>query len=146
MATNTGTAVWQGGLKEGKGTVSTQSGALDDARYSFGSRFEEGVSGTNPEELIGAAHSGCFSMFLAGLLEGNGTPATSIKTDAKVLLGKDDTGPFIRRIDLVTEADVPGISNDDLQKLGQKAKEGCPISRALGAVKEITLNISLKGA
>jgi osmotically inducible protein OsmC len=144
MANNTGTAVWEGGLKEGKGTISTQSGTLD-ARFSFGSRFEEGVSGTNPEELIGAAHAGCFSMFLSSLLEGAGTPATSVRTVAKVTLGTDDTGPFINKIDLVTEADVPGISNDELQRLAQKAKEGCPISRALAAVPEITLKITLKG-
>ncbi|MFB9863995.1 OsmC family peroxiredoxin [Rufibacter immobilis] len=145
MATNTGTATWEGGLKSGKGTVSTQSGTLD-ARFSFGSRFEEGTTGTNPEELIGAAHAGCFSMFLSSLLENAGTPATSVRTEAKITLGKDDTGPFISKIELTTEADVPGISNDDLQQLAQKAKEGCPISRALASVPEITLKTTLKGA
>ncbi|WP_066831033.1 OsmC family protein [Rufibacter ruber] len=145
MANNTGTAVWEGGLKDGKGSLSTQSGTLD-ARFSFGSRFEEGASGTNPEELIGAAHAGCFSMFLSALLEGAGTPATSVKTVAKITLGKDDTGPFISKIALTCEADVSGISNDDFQQQAQKAKEGCPISRALASVPEITLQATLKGA
>ncbi|GAA4315147.1 OsmC family protein [Nibribacter koreensis] len=145
MANNTGKAVWNGGLKDGKGTVSTQSGTLD-ARYSFGTRFEDDVTGTNPEELIGAAHAGCFSMFLAALLEGAGKPATSVSTDAKITLSKDDTGPFISKIALTTEAEVPGITNEELQEFAQKAKEGCPISRALGAVKEITLQATLKNA
>ncbi|QHL87246.1 OsmC family peroxiredoxin [Nibribacter ruber] len=145
MANNTGKAVWNGGLKEGKGTVSTQSGALD-ARYSFGSRFEDDVTGTNPEELIGAAHAGCYSMFLSALLEGAGKTATSVTTEAKVTLGKDDTGPFISKIALTCEAEVPGLTNEELQEFAQKAKDGCPISRALGAVKEITLQASLKNA
>ncbi|MFC6997684.1 OsmC family protein [Rufibacter roseus] len=143
MANNTGNATWQGGLKDGKGTVSTQSGTLD-ARFSFGSRFEEGVTGTNPEELIGAALAGCFSMFLSSLLENNGTPATEVKTEAKVHLGKDDTGPFIKRIDLTSTAQVEGINNDNFQNLAQKAKEGCPISRALASVPEINLSATLK--
>lgn len=142
MANNTGSATWQGGLKEGKGTVSTQSGTLD-ARFSFGSRFEEGVTGTNPEELIGAAHAGCFSMFLSSLLENAGTPATQVKTEAKVHLGKDDTGPFIKKIELTSTAQVPGISDEEFQKLAQKAKEACPISRALGSVPEMTLTATL---
>lgn len=145
MATNTGTAVWQGGLKEGKGTVTTQSGTLD-GRYSFGSRFEEGVTGTNPEELIGAAHAGCYSMFLSALLEGEGKTATSVRTEAKLTLGKDDTGPFIKQIDLVCEAEVPGLSDEELQTYAQKAKDGCPISRALASVPEITLKATLKSA
>ncbi|RNI31158.1 OsmC family peroxiredoxin [Rufibacter latericius] len=144
MANNTGTGVWEGGLKDGKGTVSTQSGTLD-ARYSFGSRFEEDVTGTNPEELVGAAHAGCFSMFLSSLLEGAGKKATSVRTQAKVHLGQDN-GPYIRKIDLTTEVEASGLSNDELQELAQKAKEGCPISRALASVPEMTLTATLKGA
>ncbi|ALI98129.1 OsmC family peroxiredoxin [Rufibacter tibetensis] len=144
MANNTGTGVWQGGLKDGKGTVSTQSGTLD-ARYSFGTRFEEDVTGTNPEELVGAAHAGCFSMFLSSLLENAGKKATSVRTQAKVHLGQEN-GPFIRKIDLTTEVEAPGLSNDELQELAQKAKEGCPISKALASVPEMTLSATLKGA
>ncbi|WP_210463793.1 OsmC family peroxiredoxin [Rufibacter roseolus] len=144
MANNTGTGVWEGGLKDGKGTVSTQSGTLD-ARYSFGSRFEEDMTGTNPEELVGAAHAGCFSMFLSSLLENAGKKATSVRTQAKVFLGQEN-GPFIRRIDLTTEVEASGMSNDELQELAQKAKEGCPISRALASVPEMNLTATLKGA
>ncbi|WP_192820077.1 OsmC family protein [Rufibacter sp. LB8] len=144
MANNTGQATWEGGLKEGKGTIKSQSGTLD-GRFSFGSRFEEDVTGTNPEELIAAAHAGCYSMFLSALLEGDGTPATSVNTTAKISMGKDDTGPFISRIDLTCDATVPGLSDDKLQELAQKAKEGCPISRALASVPEITLKATLKG-
>lgn len=143
MATNSGNATWQGGLKDGKGSLSTESGTLD-AKFSFGSRFEDGATGTNPEELIGAAHAGCYSMFLSALLEGDGKTATEVKTEAKVHLGKDDTGPFIKKIDLTTTATVPGISDEEFQKVAQKAKDGCPISRALASVPEINLTATLK--
>src|SRR5690349_3311391 len=100
MGQHTGSAIWHGGLKDGKGNISSESGALN-AAYSFGSRFEDDKSGTNPEELIGGALSGCFSMFLSSLLEKHGHKPKHIQTDAKVSMSKDDKGPFISKIELV---------------------------------------------
>ncbi|QNF31881.1 OsmC family protein [Adhaeribacter swui] len=145
MAFTTGKAVWNGGLKNGNGTVSTESGALNTP-YSFRTRFENDPNGTNPEELIGAALAACYSMFLSSLLEQAGSPATAINTSAKVNLGSKDGGPFVTRIDVVTEAEVPGLSDSDFQEHAQKAKKGCPISQALGGVPDITLKASLKSA
>lgn len=145
MAFTTGNAVWNGGLKNGNGTVSTESGALNTP-YTFRTRFENDPNGTNPEELVGAALAACYSMFLGSLLEQAGSPATAIRTAAKVHLGNKDGGPFIDRIDVTTEAEVPGISDSDFQEQAQKAKKGCPISQALGGVPDITLQASLKNA
>jgi osmotically inducible protein OsmC len=116
------------------------SGAFE-GQYSFSSRFEEGT-GTNPEELIGAAHAGCFSMALANQLEGAGHPATSVETSAKVHLEKGDQGFRIGRIDLTTTAQVPGIDDAEFQTLATAAKEGCPVSQALAAV-DIHLDATL---
>jgi osmotically inducible protein OsmC len=116
------------------------SGAYE-GQYSFSSRFEEGV-GTNPEELIAAAHAGCFSMALSGRLGGAGHPPTSVKTEAAVHLGQTDAGFTITRIDLTTAAEVPGIDEAEFLKLAEEAKAGCPVSRALAAV-EITLSAKL---
>lgn len=140
MITRTAKAQWNGGLKDGKGTVALGSGAWS-GNYSFGSRFESGT-GTNPEELIGAAHAGCFSMALSAGLEKAGFKAESIATSAKVHLDKVDGGFKVVRIDLVTEAKVPGIDAAAFQEQAQGAKAGCPISKALAAV-DITLDAKL---
>lgn len=145
MAFTTGNAVWNGGLKNGNGTISTESGAINSA-YSFHTRFENDPNGTNPEELIGAALAGCFSMFLGSLLETAGHPADTIHSSAKVTLGKKGEGPFITKIEVTTEAQVPGLSEEDFQKHAQTAKKGCPVSQALSGVPEITLQASLKNA
>jgi lipoyl-dependent peroxiredoxin len=140
MAKRTASAVWEGTLREGKGRVKLGSGAFEGA-YSFASRFEEGT-GTNPEELIGAAHAGCFSMALAaGLTKGGFTPKR-ISTTASVSLEKVGEGFKITRIELNTEADVPEI--DEAAFLGQaeSAKKNCPVSQALAGT-EISLNAKL---
>lgn len=134
-------AVWNGKLKDGNGTMSFSSGAYE-GKYSFGSRFEEDP-GTNPEELIGAAHAGCFSMAFSGALGGEGYDPKSVSTTAKVHIDKVGDGFTITKIELTTEAEVPGISDADFQKIANAAKEGCPVSRAL-AVEEIVLNATLK--
>jgi osmotically inducible protein OsmC len=138
MATRTASALWNGTLKEGKGTM--KYGAYEGA-YSYVSRFETGA-GTNPEELVGAAHAGCYSMFLAALLSKEGLTPDSVATTATVELGQDD-GPKITSIKLVTKAKVPGIDNDAFQKLVATAKEKCPISR-LFAGTEISVTATLE--
>ncbi len=134
-------AVWHGGLKDGKGTLSTQSGTLHDAQYSFSTRFENGV-GTNPEELIAAAHAGCFTMALSGQLTSAEMPPDSIETTAVVTMEKTDDGPTVTRIHLTTNARVPTATKEKFDELAKKAKEGCPISRLLKAA-EITLDAKL---
>jgi osmotically inducible protein OsmC len=133
-------AVWEGSLKEGHGTVKLGSGAFE-GQYSFSSRFEEGT-GTNPEELIGAAHAGCFSMALTAGLGRGGINATRVATTAKVHLEKVGEGFKITRIELENESVVPGIDDATFQEYARKAKEGCPVSQALGGV-EITLTAHL---
>ncbi len=134
-------AVWHGGLKDGKGTISTQSGTLKETQYSFGSRFETGV-GTNPEELIAAAHAGCFTMALSAQLTDAGIVPESLETTATVSLEKTDDGPTVTKIHLKTRAKVPGAEKEAFDELAKKAKEGCPISRLLKAA-EITLDAQL---
>ena len=134
-------AVWQGGLKDGKGTISTQSGVLKETQYSFGSRFETGI-GTNPEELIAAAHAGCFTMALSAQLTDAGIVPESLETTAVVTLEKTDDGPSVTKIHLKTKAKVPGAEKEKFDELAKKAKEGCPISRLLKAA-EITLDAQL---
>uniref|UniRef100_A0A7V4A065 OsmC family peroxiredoxin n=1 Tax=Thermus tengchongensis TaxID=1214928 RepID=A0A7V4A065_9DEIN len=134
-------AVWEGGLRSGKGLMRLQSQAFEGP-YSFPSRFEEGP-GTNPEELIAAAHAGCFSMALAASLEREGFPPKRVSTEARVHLEMVDGKATITRIELIAEAEVPGITPEKFQEIAQAAKEGCPLSRALGAVKEITLEARL---
>lgn len=142
MTKRTANAVWQGTLKEGHGLMKVQSGFIEGP-FTFASRFEEG-KGTNPEELIGAAHAGCFSMFLSALLSNNGYTPTSVETTATVHLGRDDTGPVITLIELDTQATVPGLAEEAYQDFVAKAKANCPISRALAAtetvIKRATLN------
>lgn len=132
MPVRSSNAAWEGGLKGGKGTVALGSGAFQGA-YSFGSRFEDGT-GTNPEELIAAAHAGCFSMALSAGLERAGHSPEKVATTARVHLDKQDAGFAITGIDLDTEAEVPGLSNEEFQKHARQAKEGCPVSKALAAV------------
>jgi osmotically inducible protein OsmC len=127
MPTRKGRAVWTGGLKDGSGTVALGSGAFE-GRYSFGSRFEEGT-GTNPEELIGAAHAACFSMAFSGALGRAGFPPRRIATTAEVHIDKSDAGFTIGRIDLTTEAEVPGIDAATFEREAQNAKKTCPVSR-----------------
>ena len=135
-------AVWEGGVPQGQGSVSLGSGVCQ-APYSFGSRFESGA-GTNPEELLGAAHAGCFSMALALGLTQAGHPPTRIATTARVGITKTDAGFRIPRIDLVTEAEVPGVSDEGFQAAAERAKTGCPVSVALSAT-EIHLTAKLVG-
>jgi osmotically inducible protein OsmC len=125
-------AVWRGGLKDGKGTISTDSGVLSNAQYSFSTRFEEGI-GTNPEELIAAAHAGCFSMALSGQLANSGLTAESIETTAAVTLEKTDAGFTITTVDLEVTARVPGADQQAFETAANNAKAGCPISRLLKA-------------
>jgi osmotically inducible protein OsmC len=140
MPTRTSSAHWQGSLKDGAGTMALGSGAFEGP-YSFPSRFEEG-QGTNPEELIAAAHAGCFSMAFSNILSQAGHVPTSVDTRASVHLNKTDAGFGITRIDLVTRGEVPGIDDAEFQKLADQAKENCPVSKALAAV-EITLDATL---
>jgi osmotically inducible protein OsmC len=127
-------AHWQGGLRDGKGSISTDSGVLSETQYSFGTRFENG-KGTNPEELIAAAHAGCFSMALSGILTKAGHPPQSIRTTAKVHLDKQGEGFAITRIDLDTDAVVPGLDDAAFQGHADAAKKGCPVSKALAGVQ-----------
>lgn len=140
MATRNAEAVWEGSLREGKGTMKLGSGAFEGA-YSFASRFEEGT-GTNPEELIGAAHAGCFSMALSAALGREGHNPERIHTTAKVHLNNVDGGFKITKIDLDTEAKIPGIDDATFQEFAEDAKNNCPVSQAL-AGPEITLNAKL---
>lgn len=134
-------AVWTGGLKDGKGTISTDSGVLSSAQYSFGTRFENGV-GTNPEELIAAAHAGCFSMALSGQLGAAGLTATSIRTSATVTLEKTEAGFTVTASHLEVVAAIPGASREAFETAAGNAKAGCPISRLLNAA--ITLDARLE--
>ena len=142
MATRDGSAEWRGDLKGGSGTVSVASGLFSDGNFSFSSRFEEGP-GTNPEELIAAAHAGCFSMALSNILASDGHTAESVRTTAKVHLRNIDGNPTIAQIDLVTEGRVPGIDQGQFADYAEQAKAGCPVSRALAGVGEITLEPTL---
>lgn len=140
MPTRKATARWEGDLKNGTGNMSVESGAFEGA-YSFRSRFQEGT-GTNPEELIGAAHAGCFSMALANILAEAGHTPEHVETTARVHLDPSNDGPPITEIELHTEADAPGVEEAEFQQHAQAAKEGCPVSQALAATK-ITLNATL---
>jgi lipoyl-dependent peroxiredoxin len=139
MAVSKAEATWTGTLKEGAGTVRGATRFLD-APFTYRSRFEGDASGTNPEELIGAAHAGCFSMFLAAQLATAGFPPTRISTSATVHL---EAGPTIARIELVTEATVPGIDPQAFQEKVEASKRGCPVSKALAAVPSISVTARL---
>ncbi|MCR9230860.1 MULTISPECIES: OsmC family protein [Gimesia] len=134
----TGSAVWQGGIKDGKGTVSTASGALQELPYSFSTRFE-GEQGTNPEELIGAAHAGCFSMALSKILGDSDLKAERLETTAEVSLNQVEGGFAIEAIHLTLKAKVPGADAATVEELAGKAKAGCPVSKLFNAT--ITLDV-----
>ncbi len=137
-----GSAVWKGGLKDGKGTVSTESGVLKEAQYSFSTRFEDGT-GTNPEELIAAAHAGCFSMALSRQLGDAGMTAESINTTAAVRLEKTGGGFTVTDVHLDVTARIPGADQAKFEEAANNAKAGCPISRLLNA--NITMEARLEG-
>ena len=134
-------AAWQGGLKDGKGTISTDSGVLDHTQYSFSTRFEDG-KGTNPEELIAAAHAGCFTMALSGQLGNAGLTADHINTTAAVTLEKTDAGFTITKIHLDVSAKIPSATEEQFQTAAANAKAGCPVSRLLKA--DITMTATLE--
>ena len=134
-------AEWKGGLKDGKGTISTESGVLANTQYSFGTRFENG-KGTNPEELIGAAHAGCFSMALSAQLGEAGMTADSIATTATVNLEKVEGGFAITAVHLMVKAKIPGADAGEVQTAANNAKAGCPVSKVLNAT--ITMDASLE--
>ncbi|MCU1727221.1 OsmC family protein [Pseudomonas sp. 7P_10.2_Bac1] len=138
----TASAHWAGDLKTGIGSISTETGVLREAPYGFKARFEGG-KGTNPEELIGAAHAGCFSMALSMILGDAGLKADSIDTKAEVTLDQVDGGFAITAVHLVLKAKVPGATQQQFDELTKKAKEGCPVSKVLNA--KITLDATLLG-
>lgn len=137
-----GSAVWQGGLKDGKGTVSTDSGVLSNTQYSFSTRFEDG-KGTNPEELIAAAHAGCFSMALSAQLGNAGMTAQQIQTTATVSLDNTDGGFAITAVHLDVRAKIPGADKQAFETAANNAKAGCPVSKVLNAT--ITMDARLDG-
>jgi osmotically inducible protein OsmC len=141
MKTN-GSAVWQGGIKDGRGAISTRSGALQEYPYGFASRFE-GKPGTNPEELIGAAHAGCFTMALSLILGEAGLTAERMETRADVTLEKVPDGFAITAVHLTLKAKIPGADQAKFEELAGKAKAGCPVSKLLKA--EITMEATLEG-
>jgi len=134
------TAVWQGGLKDGGGTISAESGALVDKPYSFGARFEQ-ENGTNPEELLGAAHAGCYSMALSLVLGEADVKPERIDTNAAVTIEPDDGGFSITAVHLDVTARIPGIDRETFERAANAAKEGCPVSKVLNA--QITLEARL---
>jgi lipoyl-dependent peroxiredoxin len=134
-------AVWKGGLKDGKGTISTDSGVLSDTQYSFSTRFEQGV-GTNPEELIAAAHAGCFAMALSAQLGDAGLTAERIRTTASVTLDKTEVGFTITAVHLDVTAKIPGADQQAFEKAANNAKAGCPVSKVLNA--QITMDAKLE--
>ena len=141
MATRNGNAEWRGDLKGGEGTLTVGDGVFEGA-YSFSSRFEEG-EGTNPEELIAAAHAACYSMALSGILAEGGHEPQSVRTTAKVHLRNVDGAPTIAQIDLDVEGSAGNIDEEHFRKHADEAKAGCPVSRALGGVPEINVNARL---
>jgi lipoyl-dependent peroxiredoxin len=144
MAARTANAMWEGSTQDGRGEMSLGSGAFQGA-YSFDSRFGEGDNGTNPEELIAAAHAGCFTMALSLVLTQAGTVPDSLQTSARVSVRNlEDTGPTITKVTLKTTGKVPGIDQQAFQKAAEQAKETCLVSRALAGVKEMPLEATLE--
>jgi len=139
----TASAIWRGDLPSGAGSISSPSGILDNTNYSFKTRFEEGVTGTNPEELIAAAHAGCYSMAFSHELAQAGFTPTSVATTATVQLDQVPGGFEISKIHLACEATVPGIDKQKFDEIADAAKKGCPVSKVLNA--EITLDATLAG-
>ena len=137
---------WEGAGKSGKGRISTETGALKDYPYGFASRFEDDRTGTNPEEILGAAHAACFTMAFAFAAEAQGIAVQSADTRVAVRLARDGGGFRIDRIALELEAVVPGLDEARFQQLAEGAKASCPLSKALASVPEITLKATLKAA
>jgi osmotically inducible protein OsmC len=135
---------WEGPGKQGQGKISTETGALKSYPYGFASRFEDDRKGTNPEEILGAAHAACFTMAFSFACEKAGFGTATVDTKAAVRLAKDGDGFKIDRIVLTMEADVPGIDEAKFQELAAGAKKGCPLSKALASVPEITLTATLR--
>ncbi|MCS4511571.1 OsmC family protein [Xylophilus ampelinus] len=135
---------WEGPGKKGQGQITTETGALKACPYGFGSRFEDDRTGTNPEEILGAAHAACFTMAFALAAEKAGFPTKDVDTNAVVRLAKDGDGFKIDRIALTLDASVPGIDDARFQELAQTAKRDCPLSKALASVPEITLTATLR--
>ena len=144
MAEKHASVHWEGAGKTGKGQISTETGALKDYPYGFASRFEDDRRGTNPEEIVGAAHAACFTMAFAFALEKEGLAATKIDTQAAVRLAKDGDGFKIDRIALTLDAAIPGIDEAKFQQIAEGAKAGCPLSKALASVPEITMKATLQ--
>ena len=144
MADKKATVHWQGAGKSGVGKISTETGAIKDYPYGFASRFGDDRSGTNPEELLGAAHAACFTMAFAFACEGAGIVTQAMDTMAAVSLVKDGDGFKISRIALTLQAKVDGIDDQKFQELAQAAKKNCPLSKALASVPEITLQATLQ--
>jgi osmotically inducible protein OsmC len=141
MTARNGSAEWQGDLRSGSGTITVGDGVFQGA-YSFASRFEDG-EGTNPEQLIAAAHAGCFTMALSSTLSEQGHAPDSVRTTARVQLRNIEGAPTLTRIDLYTEGRVPGVDEHEFERYAQQAKEACPVSRALAGVPEIVLTAKL---
>ncbi|AEF89929.1 peroxiredoxin, OsmC subfamily [Delftia sp. Cs1-4] len=143
MSEKTASVHWEGAGKTGQGRISTETGALKDHPYGFGSRFGDDRKGTNPEEIVGAAHAACFTMAFAFACEKAGIATEMLDTTAKVRLAKDGEGFKIDRIALTLQAKVPGIDDAQFQKIAQEAKSQCPLSKALAGVPEVTLVTTL---
>jgi lipoyl-dependent peroxiredoxin len=144
MAEKTASVHWEGGGKEGAGKISTETGALSDFPYGFASRFGDDNHGTNPEEILGAAHAACFTMAFSFACAKEGLTSRNVDTKASVRLTKQGEGFEIDRIALTMEATVPGIDDAKFQQIANAAKRDCPLSKALASVKEITLQARLR--
>ena len=144
MIEKTASVHWEGAGKKGQGQISTQTGALQSYPYGFASRFEDDRKGTNPEEVLGAAHAACFTMAFSFACDKAGIATSSIDTKAAVRLAKQGEGFVIDRIALTMEATVPGIDDAKFQEIAAAAKRDCPLSKALASVPEITLRATLK--
>jgi osmotically inducible protein OsmC len=142
MSTRNGSAEWRGDLQSGSGSMTVGDGAFEGA-YSYESRFGEGGAGTNPEQLIAAAHAGCFTMALSGILSAAGHKPDVLTTSARVHLRNIDGAPTLARIDLNTEGRVPGIDQNQFEQYANEAKATCPVSRALAGIPEMVLTASL---
>ncbi|MDB5813178.1 MAG: OsmC family peroxiredoxin [Rhodocyclales bacterium] len=143
MADKIGTVHWEGAGKNGKGQISTETGALKNASYGFATRFADDKSGTNPEEILGAAHAACFAMAFSFACDKAGFATTTVDTQASVRLAQQGDGFSISRIALTLKADVPGLDEARFQEIAQQAKRDCPLSKALASVPEITLQATL---
>src|SRR3984893_1731967 len=141
MTARNGSAEWRGDVESGSGGITVGGGGFEGP-YSFASRFEDG-EGTNPEQLIAAAHAGCFTMALSNLLSGEGHVPDSLRTAAKVQLRNVDGAPTLARVDLETEGRVPGVEGHEFRRYAEQAKEICPVSRALAGIPEIGLTVRL---